>query len=159
MIRFLDETWSGRVRRKCHVIKKFNNNIFYLKHLLLFFTVKLVWSHPSCLIFVSFSKLNRNSKRIDSRLGIKISIVINSLHYRVVIKVFVTQLCLTVCDPMDCSLPGFSVHAVFQARILEWVAIAFSRGSFWPRDWTWVFSIAGRFFTIWATREALINYL
>ena len=90
-----------------------------------------MWSHPSCLIFVSFSKLNRNSKRIDSRFGIKISIVINSLHYIVVIKVFVTQLCLTVCDPMDCSLPGFSVHGVLQTRILEWVSIPFSKGSSW----------------------------
>ena len=39
----------------------------------------------------------------------------------------VTQLCLTLCDPMDCSLPGFSVHGIFQARVLEWVAISFSR--------------------------------
>ena len=41
----------------------------------------------------------------------------------------VTQSCLTLCDPMDCSLPGSSVHGIFQARILEWVAISFSRGS------------------------------
>ena len=46
----------------------------------------------------------------------------------------VTQSCLTLCDPMDCSLPGSSVHGIFQARILEWVAISFSRGSFQPRD-------------------------
>ena len=49
---------------------------------------------------------------------------------------------------MDCSLPGSSVHAFLQARILEWVAIFFSRGSFQPRDQTWVFCVAGRFFTI-----------
>ena len=48
----------------------------------------------------------------------------------------VAHLCLTLCDPMDCSLPGSSVHVISQARILEWVAILFSRGSFWPRDWT-----------------------
>ena len=46
------------------------------------------------------------------------------------------QSCPTVCDPMDCSLPGFSVHGVFQARILEWVAISSSRGSSWLRDQT-----------------------
>ena len=46
----------------------------------------------------------------------------------------VAQLCPTLCDPMDCSLPGISVHGVFQARVLEWVAIAFSRGSSQPRD-------------------------
>ena len=65
----------------------------------------------------------------------------------------VAQSCLTLCDPMDCSLPGSSVHGIFQARILEWVAISFSRGSSWPRDWTQVSRIVGRCFTIWATRE------
>ena len=43
---------------------------------------------------------------------------------------------LTLCDPMDCSLPGSSVHGILQGRILEWVAISFSKGSSWPRDWT-----------------------
>ena len=57
---------------------------------------------------------------------------------------------------MDCSLPGFSVHGILKARILEWVAIPFSRGSFRPRDQTQVFHIAGRFFTIWATKEVLL---
>ena len=52
-------------------------------------------------------------------------------------------------------LPDSSVHEIFQARRLEWVAIPFSRGSFWPTDWTQVSCIAGRFFTIWATRESL----
>ena len=51
-----------------------------------------------------------------------------------------------LCDPMDCSLPGSSVHGILQARIQEWVAIPFSRGSSQPRDWTWVTCIAGRFF-------------
>ena len=62
--------------------------------------------------------------------------------------------CPTLCDPMDCNLPGSSVHVIFQARVLEWVAISFSRGSSRPRDWTWVSRIAGRRFTIWVTREA-----
>ena len=48
----------------------------------------------------------------------------------------VTQSCLTLCDLMDCSLLGFSMHGIFQARVLEWVAISFSKGSSWPRDWT-----------------------
>ena len=69
-------------------------------------------------------------------------------------EVIVTQLCLTLCDPMDCSPPGFSIHGILQARILEWVAIPFSRGSSRPRDWTWVSHIAARFFTSWATGEA-----
>ena len=57
---------------------------------------------------------------------------------------------------MDCGLPGSSVHGILQAWILEWVAIPFSKESSWPRDWTQVSRIAGRFFTIWATREAQI---
>ena len=65
----------------------------------------------------------------------------------------IAQSCLTLCDPMDCSLPGSSVHGIFQARILEWVAISFSRRSSQPRDWTQVSRIVGRPFTIWATRE------
>ena len=62
---------------------------------------------------------------------------------------------LTLCNPMEGSPLGFSVHGVFQARILEWVAMPSSRGSSWPRDWTQVFGTAGRFFTFWAAREAL----
>ena len=69
--------------------------------------------------------------------------------------VLVTQSCLTLCNPMDCSAPGSSVHAILQARILEWVAISSSRGSSWHRDPTRVSCIAGRFFTVWDTTEAL----
>ena len=65
--------------------------------------------------------------------------------------VWVTQLCLTLCDPMDCSLSGFSSHGILQARVLEWFAISFSRGSSWPKDWTQVSFIAGRFFIISST--------
>ena len=57
---------------------------------------------------------------------------------------------------MDCSPPGSSVHGISRERLLEWVAIPFSRGSSQPRDWTRVSCIAGRFFTVWATREALV---
>ena len=56
---------------------------------------------------------------------------------------------------MDCSLPGSSLHGILQARVLEWVAIAFSRGSSRPRDWIRVSCIPGRRFNLWATREAL----
>ena len=62
----------------------------------------------------------------------------------------VAQSCPTLFDSMDCRLPGYSVHGILQARILEWVAMPFSRGSSWPRDQTWVSCIAGRFFTVWA---------
>ena len=59
---------------------------------------------------------------------------------------------------MDCSLPGFSVHGISQARILEWVAISFSRRSSQSRDWTCVSHIVGRCFTIWVTRGVIWNY-
>ena len=62
--------------------------------------------------------------------------------------VLVTQPCPTLCNPTDRSPPGSSVHGILQARILEWVAISFSRGSSPPRDRTQVSCIAGRCFTV-----------
>ena len=70
----------------------------------------------------------------------------------------VAHSCPILCYPMDCSLPGFSVHGILQARILGWVAIPFFRGSSWPRNQTQVSCTVGRFFTIWAIREALNEY-
>ena len=66
----------------------------------------------------------------------------------VCVCVLVTQLCLTLGSPMDCNSPGFSVHGIFQARILEWVAIPFSKGSSQSRAQTQISHITGRFFTI-----------
>ena len=63
------------------------------------------------------------------------------------------SVCPTLCDPINYSPPESSVHGILQATILEWIAIPFSRGSSQPRDQTWVSCIAGRFFTIWATKE------
>ena len=65
----------------------------------------------------------------------------------------VAQSCPALCNPGDCSIPGSSVHGIFKARVLEWVAISFSRGSSWPMDQTQVSCIAGRRFSIWATSE------
>ena len=65
----------------------------------------------------------------------------------------VAQSRLTLCNSMDCSLPGSSVRGILQTRILEWVPMPSSRGSSQPRDWTQVSCIAGRFFTVWTTRE------
>ena len=69
------------------------------------------------------------------------------------VKGEVAQSCPTLCDPVDCSLPGSCVHGILQARILEWVAISFSRGSCRPRDRTQVSRIGHRCFNLWATRE------
>jgi len=63
----------------------------------------------------------------------------------------VAQSCPTLCDPMDCSLPGSSIHGILQARVLEGVAISFSGGSSRPRDRTRVSRISGRRFNLWAT--------
>ena len=68
-------------------------------------------------------------------------------------KALAAQLCLTLCNPMDSSPPGCSVPGILQARILESIAILFSRGSSPPRDQTQVSCIIGRFFTNWTTRE------
>ena len=64
------------------------------------------------------------------------------------VKELVIQSCPMLCNPMDYSLPGSSVHGILQTRILEWVAISFFRESFQPRDQTQVSGIAGTFFTI-----------
>ena len=70
-------------------------------------------------------------------------------------RIYTMKYYLTLCDPIDYSPPGASVHRILQARILEWVAIPFSRGSSQPRDGAQVSHIAGRFFTIWAMFAAI----
>ena len=94
------------------------------------------------------TKLDGVLKSRDNTLPTKVHIV-KAIVYPVKVKS-----CLTLWDPMDCSLPGSSVHEILQARILEWVAISFSRGSSQPRDQTRVSCIGGRRFNLWATREA-----
>ena len=71
----------------------------------------------------------------------------------------VTKSHLTFCDPMDCSLPAFSVHGIFQARVLEWVAVSFSRDLPNPGIKPRSPAFAGRCFTIWATKEAACSHL
>ena len=69
----------------------------------------------------------------------------------------VSQLCLTLCNPIDYSLPGSSVHGTSQTGILEWVAISFSRRSSQPRDWTHISCTGRRILYHWATRDALAD--
>jgi len=92
---------------------------------------------------------------ISGKIDFKIKMVIRDKegHYIMIkgsiqdiIITIVAQSCLTLCDPMDCSLPGSSFHGILQARVLEWVAISFSRGSSQPRDGTQVSRIPGRHF-------------
>ena len=103
-------------------------------------------------IFYLHSKQIHIQNRTWSVHTWKISSFVDA-SYNEKMKVLVTQSCPTLCDPTESSLPGSSVHGIFQLRILEWVAIPFSRGSSWPRDRTRVSCIAGRFFTVWATRS------
>ena len=71
----------------------------------------------------------------------------SKVRMRVCVHAQSLQSCPTLCSPMDCSLPGCSIHRILQARILEWVAKPFSRGSSWPRDQTRISCTAGRFLT------------
>ena len=98
-----------------------------------------------CIAFLSqgaYWKLYRYSTNIEMKL-----------------KLLDTQSCLTLCNPRDCNLPGSSVHGILQARVLEWVAYPFSRGSSWPRDQTCVSCIAGRFFTAGPPGEPCLSGL
>ena len=112
-------------------------------------------------VFWSYSSLNIGKKKIKLSFYVliltfvqkNIRIEIHLLQFSHM-KVSVTQSCLTLCDHMDCSLPGSSVHGILQARILQY-AIPFLGGSSQTRDWTWVSCIAGRFFTIWITMNLL----
>ena len=75
------------------------------------------------------------------------------------VKMKVAQSCQILCDPIDCNLLGSSVDGILQARIVEWVAISFSRGSSRPRDRTQISCIGGGFFTVQAQRRPMIYKL
>ena len=91
----------------------------------------------------------RNAGLDETQAGIKIAgRNINNLRYADESESEVTQSCPTLCNAMDCSPLGSSVHGILQARILEWVAVSFSRGSSQPRDQTQVSRIAGRRFNL-----------
>ena len=117
----------------------------------------------ACLQSTDYSPWGRKESDTTERLNWTelnwkyIGVIVNSgpQEYTSESESEVAQLCLTLWDPMDCSLTGSSIHGIFQARILEWVAISFSRRSSQPRDWTWVSHIVGRCFTTWATRIAV----
>ena len=134
------------------------SNHFILCHSLFFlasiFPSIRVFSNESAKYWsFSFSVSLSNEYSGLISFSIKIHVLkLNRVKERVKLKV--GQSCLILCDPMDCSLP---VYGIIWTRILEWVAISFPRGSSWPRDWTWVFCLVGRFFTIWTTTEYLLK--
>ena len=86
------------------------------------------------------------------------SYILPVVQNNVCVCMLVAQLCLILCNPLDCDPPGSSVCGILQTRILEWVAIPFSGGSYQPSDQTWVSCIAGRFLTDWDL-ETFINSL
>ena len=117
----------------------------------------LVYFQISILRFTEFLKTALNhmaSKGCPPHTYTLSSLQPSLLNHYPILKMLAAQLCLTLCDSMDCSPPAFSVQGILQARIVEWVAILFSRVSCQSSDRTQVSCIAGRFFTIWATREA-----
>ena len=103
-----------------------------------------LWSGPS--VYMWTSSQDSNSLKADSESNTPSSCLsmskLSECTYIYKLEVVVTQSCPTLYYPMDCSPPGSSVHRISQARILEWVAISFSRGSSWPWDWTWDFSVS-----------------
>ena len=111
------------------------------------------------VLLVSLSLNQRNTVLITTTLQQASITGKTAIFFKDVLAVsilcLVAQLCPTLCDSLDCSPPGSSVHGIFQARILDWVAISFSRGSSWPKHWTCVSCIAGRFFTSWVVGKAL----
>ena len=104
----------------------------------------------------SFSKSSLNIWKFTVHVLLKPGLE-NFEHYFASMWKWSLSLYPTLCKPMHCSPPGSSIHGILQARVLEWVAISFSRGSSRPRDWTQVSCIVGRRFTIWATREVLAS--
>ena len=132
--------------------------LYFLWNYSFFFSIYiLVCSVPNLLlcIYTSFFHKNVSIHLYSTIIGYKHNTPYNKdcffFKRRTKVKVLFVQLCLTLCEPMDPQ--GSSVHEILQARILERVAILFSRGSPWPRDWTLVSCITGGFFTVWATRE------
>ena len=105
----------------------------------------LLCALQNCLDLITGSEV---AKTFISFLLLQSLGITHCILFEVKVKVLVAQLCLTLYDPMDCSLPGSSIHGILQARILEWEAIPFSRASSQPRGQTLVSCSAGRFFTI-----------
>ena len=114
-------------------------------------TLELVYPEKNQRIY--FAEIHTKKKNEAISLTRRITKNINIYFHIIYQFSSVAQLCPTLCDPMDYNLPGSSVHAILQARILEWGAIPFSRGPSQPRDQTQVSCIAGRLFAVWATRE------
>ena len=119
--------------------------------------LKRCWPSTSAVYLSRKSQRYRRSLRVswEGPSGRGQCLGVRSCTWLLAVLCLVSQSCPVLCNSMDYSPPGSFVHGILQARILEWVAMPFSRGSSQPRDRTQVFCIAGgRFFIIWATKEA-----
>ena len=105
--------------------------------------------------FIFFSSNQCPSKPIwySSHIGL-LRLQLLNIYIKTCTYMLVAQSCTTLCDPIDCSLPGSFVHGILQVRILELAVISFSRDYSRPRDQTQVSFTEGRFFILWNTREA-----
>ena len=139
----LSSRWPQQKLAQCHTLCCLH---FHL-------SVYLKWTDKPCgLQSMGSQRVRRNRKSLPSPMA-QMDHSCDEEFTRLKLQVSVTQSCLTLGKPMSCNLLGSSVHGILQERILEWVPISFSRRSSQTRDWTPVFHIAGRFFTICSTRE------
>ena len=113
-------------------------SIWVVSSFFFFFFAMMDCDNYNVLACISFYTCSKVSFEFTLRVQLLSYMIYN---YRVC--VLVAQSCSILWDPMNCSLPGSPVHGILQARILEWVAISFSRGSSWLRNWTWVYCITG----------------
>ena len=130
-------------------LKKKNSNIYYSSG-----AVMLIFSLAVPLTFMASLKKLEGEYVLSVQAYIHRIVASFGINPRSDQIWSVAQSCPTLWDPMDCSLPGSSFHRILQTRVLEWVAISFSRGSSQPRDRTPVSGIPGRLFNLWANREA-----
>ena len=127
---------------------------FFFWSLLLFPQSNRCWQFY--LWFSAFTKTSLNIWKFTVHVLIKPGLEILSITLlSCESEIEVAQSCLTLWDPEDCSPSGSSIHGIFQAIILEWVVISFSRGSSQPRDQIQASRTAGRHFNLWATREVI----
>ena len=144
--------WGGK---KSDTTEWLHFHIFHTQFHIYFNIIKAIYGKPTANIILNDEKLKIFPLRSGTRQGCPLSSLLFNTVLEVLataireekkkggnpnwrVKVLVAQSCLTLCDPMDCSPPGFSVHGLLQARILEWIAIPFSRGSSWHKDQTQV---------------------
>ena len=112
----------------------------------------------NCFSFFFYTVLRERILEVETASREEEALLIATTHFDVWVKFccsccLVAKSCMTLCDPMDYSLPDSSVHGISQAGTLEWVAVSFPRGSSWPRDQTRVSCIGKQILDCWATRE------